>query len=79
MVRLEGGGFLVLLKGRECRVIPRFHLFVSDVNQGKENAGWIQNFLVWLQEWKESSLIFCKMLNIWWGVGMCGICNRRLV
>ena len=46
MVRLEGGGFLVLFKGGECRVTPRFHLFISDVNQGKEKAGWIQDFLV---------------------------------
>ena len=48
---------------------PRFHLMVSDVNQGKEKAGWIQDFLVWLQEWKDSPSIFRKMLNIWWGVG----------
>ena len=35
-----------LFKGGECRVTPRFHLFISDVNQGKEKAGWIQDFLV---------------------------------
>ena len=36
VVRWEGGRFLVLFKGGGCRVSPRFHLFVSDVNQGKE-------------------------------------------
>ena len=28
----------VLFKDNGCRVIPRFHLFVSDVNQGNEEA-----------------------------------------
>ena len=32
----EGEGFLVLFKGGGCRASPRFRLFVSDVNQGKE-------------------------------------------
>ena len=32
----QGGRFLVLFKGEGYRVSPRFHLFVSDVNQGKE-------------------------------------------
>ena len=36
VVRWEGGRFLVLFKGGGCRVSPRFHFFVSDVNQGKE-------------------------------------------
>ena len=49
MVRSEGGGFLIFFKGGECRVTPRFYIFVSDVNQGKEKAGWIQDFLVWSQ------------------------------
>ena len=35
-VRWEGGRFLVLFKGGEHRVSPRFDLFVSDVNQGNE-------------------------------------------
>ena len=46
MVRWEGGRFLVLLKGRGCRLGSRFHLFVSDVNQGNEGADWIQDFRV---------------------------------
>ena len=41
VVRSEGGRFLVLFKGGECRVTPRFYLFVSDLNQGKEKVGWI--------------------------------------
>ena len=43
---VERWGLLVLPKGGECRVTPRFHLFDSDVNQGKEKVGWIQDFLV---------------------------------
>ena len=35
-VRWERRRFLVLLKDGGCRVSTRFHLFVSDVNQGKE-------------------------------------------
>ena len=38
MVRLEGGRFLVLFKGEEDRLTPRFYHFVSDVNQGVQ--GW---------------------------------------
>ena len=39
VVRWEGGRFLVLFKGGVNRVSPRFYLFVSDVNQGKEGDG----------------------------------------
>ena len=46
MVRWEGWGFLVLLKGEGCRVTPRFHLMVSDVNQGREKTGYIQDFFL---------------------------------
>ena len=45
MVKCKGGRFLVLFKGGDCRVSPRFHLFVSDVNQGNGGAGWVQDFL----------------------------------
>ena len=38
MVRWEGGRFLVLFKGWEHRVSPKFYLFVSDVNQGNEGV-----------------------------------------
>ena len=38
VVRWEGGRFLVLFKGWEHRVSPRYYLFVSDVNQGSEGA-----------------------------------------
>ena len=63
---------------------PRFHLFVSDVNQGKIQTGWVKDFLVWPQGWIESPWIFCKLLKIenelWkWDVGVCGIHNRRLI
>ena len=47
---------------------PKFHLFISDANQGKGKASWIQDFLVWLQEWKDSPLIFHEMVgcgNVW--------------
>ena len=33
---------------------PRFHLFVSYVNQGNEGVGWVQDLLAWLQGWKDS-------------------------
>ena len=57
-----------MFKGGKCRVTPKFHLFISDVNQGKGKASWIQDFLVWLQEWKDSPLIFHEMVgcgNVW--------------
>ena len=39
-MKLQGGRFLVLFKSGEHMVSPRFHLFVSDVNQlGNERAG----------------------------------------
>ena len=31
--------FLILIKDGGCRVSPRLHLFVFDVNQGNEEAG----------------------------------------
>ena len=36
----EGWRFLVLFKGGGCRVSPKFHLFVFDVNQGNKETGW---------------------------------------
>ena len=51
VVRWQGGRFLVLFKGGGRRVSPRFHLFVSDVDQWNEGAGWIQDYLVWQQRW----------------------------
>ena len=40
VVRWEGGRFLVLFKGGEHSVSPRFYLFVSDVNQWNEGDGF---------------------------------------
>ena len=40
-VRWQGGRFLALFKSRGRRVSPRFNLFVSDVNQQYERAGWV--------------------------------------
>ena len=40
----EGGRFLVLFKGGEHTVNPRFHLFISDVNQGNKGE-WLKIFL----------------------------------
>ena len=37
-MRWQGGRFLVSFKGGECKVRPRFHLFVSDANQQNEGA-----------------------------------------
>ena len=39
--------FLVLFKDRGRRVSPRFHLFVSDVNQGNKEVGRVQDFVAW--------------------------------
>ena len=39
--------FLVLFKDGGHKVSPRFHLFVSDVNQGNKEAGWVQDFIAW--------------------------------
>ena len=36
VARSEGRRFLVLFKGGEHSVSPRFYFFVSDVNQGKK-------------------------------------------
>ena len=47
-------GFLVLFKGKGCKVNPRFHLFVSDGNQRNERVGWVQDILVSPQGWKDS-------------------------
>ena len=67
--------FLFFFKDGGCRMSPRFHLFVSDVNQGTKEVGWAQDFLVLPQEWIESPWIFCKLLNIesaisQWSVGV---------
>ena len=50
MVRWENGGaksgrYLVLFKDGGHKMSSRFHLFVSDVNQGIEGVGWVQDFL----------------------------------
>ena len=50
----EGGRYLVLFKCGGQKMSLRFHLFVSDVNQGNEGVGWVQDFLAWLQGWKDS-------------------------
>ena len=48
----ESGRYLVLFKGGGHKRGPRFHLFVSDVNQGNEGVGWVQDFLVWPRDGK---------------------------
>ena len=45
VVKREGGKYLVLFKGGGRRESPRFHLFVSDVNQWSKGSGWVQDFL----------------------------------
>ena len=39
VVRWEGGRFMVLFKGGEHSVSPRFYYFFYDVNQGNEGDG----------------------------------------
>ena len=54
MVRQKGERYLVLFKGRGHKMSPRFHVFVSDFNQGNKGVVWVQDFLPWLQRWKDS-------------------------
>ena len=54
MVRQKFVRHLVLFKDGGHKMNPRFYLFVSDVNQGKKGVGWVQDFLPWLQGWKDS-------------------------
>ena len=53
-MRQKGGRYLVLFKSGGHKMSPKFHLFVSDVNQGNEGVGWVQDFLAWPQGWKDS-------------------------
>ena len=58
MVKWQGGRFPALFKSRGHRVRPRFHLFISDVNQQwKKGAGWAQDHLAWPKEWEYSPYI----------------------
>ena len=50
--------FLVLFKDGGRSMTPRFHLFVSDVNQGNEEALWVQDFLACPQGMERYSLRF---------------------
>ena len=43
---------------------PRFHLFVSDVDQWNEGAEWVQDYSTWQEIWKDSPEILCKLLKI---------------
>ena len=54
MVRQKGRRYLVLFKDGGHEMSPRFHLFVSNVNQGNKGVGWVQDFLAWPQGWKYS-------------------------
>ena len=54
VVGQKGERYLVLFKGRGHKMSPRFHLFVTDVNQGNRGVGWVQDFLAWLQGWNNS-------------------------
>ena len=51
VVRWQSGRFLVLFEDGRRRVSPRFHLFVSDVNETKEQG---EDILAWPQRWKDS-------------------------
>ena len=54
VVRWQGGRFLVLFEGEGRRVSPTFHLFISDVNQGNEGPGCVQDILAWPHGWRDS-------------------------
>ena len=54
-MKWQGCRFLVLVRSGGHRVSPRFHLFVSAVDQQwKEGAGEVQDYLAWPQGWKDS-------------------------
>ena len=55
---------MVIFKGGGCWVAPRFHLFVSDVDQRNKGAGWVQDYLAGLERWKDSPEILRKLLKI---------------
>ena len=42
------------IRGWGRRVAPRFDLFVSDVDQRNEEAGWVKDYLAWPEKWKDS-------------------------
>ena len=42
---VERWGHLVLFKDGGHKMSPRFHLVVSDVNEGNKGVGWVQDFL----------------------------------
>ena len=44
---------LVSFRYVEHMVIPRFHLLVFDMNQENEEAGGVQDFLMWPQGWND--------------------------
>ena len=46
--------FWFFFKGRRYRVSLKFHIFVSDVNQGNQEVGWVHDYLAWDQGWKDS-------------------------
>ena len=54
MVRQKGERYLVLFKDGGHKMSLRFHLFVSDINQGNKGLGWVQDFLARPQGWKDS-------------------------
>ena len=50
--------FQVLFKDGGCRVSPRFHLFVFNINQGKEEVGVSSRFPCVTSEMERFSLHF---------------------
>ena len=54
MVRQKGGRYVVLFKSGGHKMSPKFHLFVSDIDQGNEEVRGVQDFLAWSQGWKDS-------------------------
>ena len=57
-MKWQGGRFLVLFNSVGVTVSPRFHLFVSDVDQQRnEGAEWVKDYRIWPQGWKDSPYI----------------------
>ena len=55
VLKWQGGRFLAVFKGGGHNATPRFHPFVSDIDQQNGGLGWVQDRLAWLQRLEESS------------------------
>ena len=53
-MRQHSGSLLVIFNSARRKVGPRFHLFISHVDQLNKGAGCVQDYLAWPGRWKDS-------------------------